>query len=181
MHVMLRPEGLEFKAMAFASWFHAKINHRRKYTGEHYIVHPEAVVDLVRSVPNNTEVMRCAAWLHDVVEDTEATLPLIEKEFGSEVAVLVEMLTDISKPSDGNRALRKAIDRQHTAKASPEAKTIKLADLIDNSRSILAHDPEFATIYIEEKRALLGVLAEGDPALLRQAWLIVEAYSKPLR
>ena len=47
------------------------------------------------------------------------------------MAYLVDCLTDVSKPSDGNRAVRKEIDRQHLAKASPKAKTIKLADLID--------------------------------------------------
>jgi (p)ppGpp synthase/HD superfamily hydrolase len=57
-------------------------------------------------------------------------------EFAKEVVALVEMLTDVSKPEDGNRAVRKEIDRQHTALASPEGKTIKLADLIDNTQSM---------------------------------------------
>jgi len=60
-----------------------------------------------------------AAWLHDTVEDTPCTLDDVRNMCGEEVAVLVEMLTDTSKPEDGNRAARKAIDREHTAKASP--------------------------------------------------------------
>jgi (p)ppGpp synthase/HD superfamily hydrolase len=85
--------------------------------------------------------------------------------FGGEVANLVEMLTDVSKPSDGNRKIRKAIDCEHTAKASPQAKTIKLADLIDNTKTIVAFDPEFAKIYLAEKRLLLDVLVDGDKTL----------------
>ena len=62
--------------------------------------------------------IRIAAWLHDVVEDTPTLLEDVESAFGKSVAYLVDCLTDVSKPSDGNRAVRKEIDRQHLAKAS---------------------------------------------------------------
>lgn len=153
---------LEDRARSFATWAHR--NQKRKYTGDPYIRHPEAVAALVRGVPH-TEEMLAAAWLHDTVEDTEATARDIERLFGPAVAALVEQLTDVSRPSDGNRKLRKAKDREHTSRSSPEAKTVKLADLIDNSRSIAAHDPDFAAVYLEEKRLLLEVLREGN------AWL----------
>lgn len=159
---------MEHRAKEFATRYHASIDQRRKYTDEPYINHPAAVVELVRSVPH-TEAMICAAWLHDVVEDTPATLDEVEREFGSEVAALVEMLTDVSKPGDGNREARKAIDREHTAKASPSAKTIKLADLIHNSRSIAERDPDFSKVYLKEKALLLEVLQEGNATLLTMA------------
>lgn len=165
---------IELRARAFAHAAHHSISQVRKYTGEPYIAHPAAVVELVRSVPH-TEVMLAAAWLHDVVEDTPIALDVIEQQFGPEVAALVEQLTDVSRREDGNRKARKAIDRAHTAKASPETKTIKLADLIDNSRSIVGRDPEFAKVYLEEKAALLEVLTEGDPTLYAMAAEIVAA------
>jgi (p)ppGpp synthase/HD superfamily hydrolase len=96
-------------------------------------------------------------------------------EFGKQVAALVADLTDVSRFEDGNRQARKCIDREHTAKASPDAKTIKLADLIDNTRSIVAHDPDFAKVYLGEKRQLLKVLREGDPVLWKLAFDLVEA------
>lgn len=159
---------LEQQARDFASYHHAAINQRRKYTDEPYIVHPAAVADLVRSVPH-TEAMLCAAWLHDVVEDTPCTLDEIRGAFGQEIAELVAMLTKVSRPSDGNRAARKAIDLAHMAKASPRAKTIKLADVIDNCSSIVDRDPAFAAVYLPEKAALLDVLREGDPDLYGRA------------
>jgi (p)ppGpp synthase/HD superfamily hydrolase len=158
----------EERAKAFATHWHASIDQRRRYSNEEYINHPAGVVEIVRSVPH-TEAMLCAAWLHDVVEDTPATLADVEREFGTEVAELVEMLTDVSRPEDGNRAVRKEMDRLHTAMASPSAKTIKLADLIHNSQSILQFDPGFARVYLREKRLLLDVLQEGDKELMRQA------------
>lgn len=59
--------------------------------------------------------MICAALLNDVVEDTPVRLPKIVMRFGRAVAVLVEALTDVSKPEDGNREIRKAMDRAHSA------------------------------------------------------------------
>jgi guanosine-3',5'-bis(diphosphate) 3'-pyrophosphohydrolase len=96
-------------------------------------------------------------------------LSIIARQFGSVVASYVEQLTDVSRPEDGNRAARKAIDLAHTALASPQAHTIKLADLISNTRSIVERDPVFAVTYLAEKRKLLEVLKDGDPNLYRIA------------
>jgi (p)ppGpp synthase/HD superfamily hydrolase len=159
-------------ARAFATRHHEAIDQRRKYTNEPYIHHPEAVAALVATVPH-TAAQIAAAWCHDTVEDTKATLDDVRRELGDEVAVLVEMLTDVSRPEDGNRAARKAIDLAHMAKASPAAKTVKLADLIDNSRTIVTHAPDFARVYIEEKARLLEVLREGDATLHGKASQIV--------
>ncbi len=161
-------DGLAERALTFATRAHAAIDQRRKYTGEPYIAHPIAVAEIVRSV-SHTEAMIAAAYLHDVVEDTPVTLAEIEAEFGPEVAVLVGWLTDVSRPGDGNRAARKALDREHSAAAPAEAQTIKLADLIDNTRSIRAHDPHFWPIYRREKVALLEAMNKGDPALRKRA------------
>lgn len=165
------------KARVFATAAHHAAGNVRKYTGEPYINHPAAVVELVRSVPH-TQYMICAAWLHDTVEDTGVTLDVIEREFGPKVAELVEMLTDVSTAQDGLRKQRKAKDREHTAKASPEAKTIKLADLIDNTRSIVERDPRFAKVYMAEKALLLGVLIDGDLALWSLANRMLGEYER---
>lgn len=167
------------KAKLFATAAHAAVGQKRKYTGEPYIVHPAEVVDIiVRDALSWTDRELAAAWLHDAVEDTGVSLELIAQEFGGYIAKLVEQLTDVSKPEDGNRAARKEIDRQHTAKCCPAAATIKLADLISNSRSIMERDPEFAKVYIPEKLKLLEVLKDkGDPALYEIALNICEGYT----
>lgn len=159
---------LERKAKEFATERHDREEQVRKYTGEAYICHPAAVVEIVRSVPH-TEEMLAAAWLHDTVEDTQTTIEEIRDVFGVQVSMFVGMLTDVSKRSDGNRKRRKALDRQHTANAMPPAKTIKLADLIDNTSSIASFDPSFAKVYLAEKRLLLEVLTEGDGTLWQRA------------
>ncbi|RWB08829.1 MAG: HD domain-containing protein [Mesorhizobium sp.] len=164
------------QASYFAAGAHAAVGQKRKYTGEDYIHHPARVVALVRPVARKLTTMTAAAWLHDVVEDTKVTIEQIEQHFGEEVAALVEQLTDPSVPSDGNRASRRAIDREHTSRASPEAKTIKLADVIDNASSIMLADASFAKVYMTEKRELLKVLTEGHPVLFAKAKEMVDDY-----
>ena len=157
------------KAQVYAMAAHASVQQKRKYTGEPYIVHPAEVAIIVASVPGSTPDMVAAAWLHDVIEDTGCTFTDVHMAFGIDIATLVGWLTDVSKPEDGNRAKRKAMDREHTAQAPAEAQTIKLADLISNSRSIMAHDPEFAKTYLAEKRLLLEVMTKGDRGLHAEA------------
>ena len=156
------------KAQVFATAAHAAVKQVRKYTGEPYINHPVHVMSIVKTVPH-TDDMLAAALLHDTVEDTGVTFELIEQEFGSEVAVLVGWLTDVSRPEDGNRAVRKHIDLEHTAQAPAAAQTIKLADLISNTSSIVKHDLNFAETYLKEKQALLQVLTKSDRTLLSWA------------
>jgi len=155
-------------AIEFAKVEHERINHQRKYSGQPYAVHLSAVAKIVATVTDDEEMI-AAAWLHDIVEDTPATLNEIEREFGMPVAQLVRELTDVSKPSDGNREKRKAIDREHLNYASARGQTIKLADLIDNCKDITKHDKRFARTYINEMNSLLKVLSKGDERLIRQA------------
>ena len=161
------------RALIFATAAHAAVGQLRKYTYEPYIVHPAEVASIVESVEGSTYEMIAAAWLHDVVEDTGVSNEIIKQEFGEEVAELVGWLTDVSRPEQGNRATRKAIDRAHTAMAPAAAQTIKLADLISNTRSIMEHDEAFAKVYLSEKRMLLEVMTKGDRTLFERAKSLV--------
>jgi (p)ppGpp synthase/HD superfamily hydrolase len=157
------------KAKIFATAAHAAVGQQRKYTLEPYIVHPAEVASMVAQY-NNNEAMVAAAWLHDVIEDTNVTSEILSEEFGDEITELVLWLTDVSKPEDGDRATRKAIDLAKVALAPPNAQTIKLADIISNITSIVEHDPGFATIYLKEKRAQLEVLKDGNQELYKIAY-----------
>tara|TARA_B100000131_G_scaffold27433_1_gene26041 strand:- start:6606 stop:7106 length:501 start_codon:yes stop_codon:yes gene_type:complete len=154
------------KALEFATEAHS--SQKRKYTGEPYIVHPVEVMSIVKTVEHDDEML-AAALLHDVVEDTPTSITDIRQHFGDDIASLVDDLTDVSKPEDGNRKTRKALDRAHTAKASARAQTIKLADLISNSSDILENDPRFAKVYLAEKELLLEVLTKGNKELYERA------------
>ncbi|MBP1729293.1 MAG: guanosine polyphosphate pyrophosphohydrolase/synthetase, partial [Deltaproteobacteria bacterium] len=170
---------LAAKARDYAIHAHARINQLRKYTFQPYDVHLKTVADLVAMVTDDEETI-AAAWLHDTVEDTPATFEDIEREFGHGVKSLVMELTDISRPGDGNRALRKEIDLDHTAMASARAKTVKLADLIDNCIDICRNDPKFGPVYLQEMVDLMEVLHEGNQRLYRKALKTVDSASRSL-
>ena len=169
-------------AEAFATAAHA--GQKRKYTGEPYINHCKNVVAILEEASpfhaiGNAEPIS-AAWLHDTLEDTKVTHADIVSFFGARVARLVKEVTDVSTKEDGNRAVRKQKDLEHLALASPEAQTIKLADLISNTQSIVKHDPEFAKVYMLEKKALLKVLTKGDRRLHKLATDICEKHCEEL-
>ena len=147
------------EAKMFATAAHAAIGQKRKYSGDDYIVHPQRVAAIVEKHGGSDEMI-AAAWLHDTVEDTDVTPDLITKMFGDNVADIVEGLTDVSLPSDGNRAKRKSIDRMHSANASTESQFVKCADIIDNSWDIAENDLSFAKIYKSEVFLLLHAMTK---------------------
>lgn len=148
----------------FAFAMKAHDGQKRKYTGEDYIVHPMAVSRMV-SLYGGSLVQQAGALLHDVVEDTQYTLADINANFGHEVATMVKWLTDTSRPEDGNRAIRKEIDRKRLAEAPAEAQFVKLADLIDNSKTIFVFDKGFAPLFKKEMGLLVDSMTkvEGTP------------------
>ena len=161
-------------ALVVADTAHRAVGQKRKYTGANYIVHPIEVMTIVQTVEHD-EAMLCAALLHDVVEDTDITLDYISDLFGDDVAELVDWLTDVSKPEDGNRKTRKGLDRAHTLAAPARAQTIKMADLISNSQDIMANDKDFARVYLREKRLLVDGMTRAHPVLRAQAEEILTA------
>lgn len=164
---------LEERARRYATKAHAAEDQRRKYTAEPYIVHPAAVAELVRSVLPDDEALLAAAWLHDTVEDTTTTPGDIATHFGEDVANLVIMLTNPPTPGALNRAQRKRLHFAHTAQACPRAQTVKIADIIDNTREILRYDPDFARLYLLEKKLQLEALTRGNDCLRQRAQEII--------
>jgi (p)ppGpp synthase/HD superfamily hydrolase len=149
-----------FEAMQFARQVHK--GQARKYTGNPYADHLAEVAGIV-AVTGCGELMIAVAWLHDCVEDCGVTLDEIENRFGLQVAIGV---SDLSDTEIGNRAERKQKSRDRLAACSGWIQTIKCADLISNTSSIVMHDPKFAVTYLEEKRLLLDVMTKADPRLL---------------
>ncbi len=97
----------------------------RRKSGEPYILHPIAVARICVEEIGLVFVLLFAALLHDTVEDTDITLEDIEREFGNEIARIVDGLTKISNVIDVN--------------ASQQAENFKkiLLTLTDDPRVIL--------------------------------------------
>ena len=141
----------------------------RKFDGSHYIVHPLEVCTLVREYTND-ELTLAAALLHDVVEDTDYTVADVELVFGSTVALLTSALTDESATIPEMKTLprkdRKAHDRNRLADFDDyRVHTVKLCDIVSNTRDWEHMEPKYRKLYFTEKKALVTALTAGDEAL----------------
>lgn len=165
------------RAVEFATEAHS--GQYRKYgPAEDYLCH---VLRVARTVADNgaDEDTIVAALLHDTIEDTWVEHPDIEERFGSHVAALVLALTDYDHRDYGrthefaNRMQRKVADAARLEGAPAQVQTIKCADIIDNTRSIVDHDPNFAVQYLKEIKFLLAHLRNANADLHREATQIV--------
>lgn len=158
---------LEREAARFAAEMHKDQKRKFVLPGEddRYILHPAAVADIVRSVTDNPEML-AAAWLHDVVEDCQVPFTAITQRFGFRVHDLVEMLTDVAVPADGNRKARMEKNRLHTLKADADGQTVKCADMIHNMYRVYVVAPKFAPTFCKEMSAVLDGLTQANQTLV---------------
>lgn len=157
---------------AFRAANSAHTGQTRKGSGEPYINHPIEVLTILLDNGITDKAVLAAALLHDVVEDTPASFFDVREKFGFEIAGLVEELT--TPPMEGNRESRKVRELTRLSQISGRAQTVKYADIIANTRDIVETNPDFAPVYLMEKRAQLMVMADGHVSLRNTAWLQVK-------
>lgn len=119
------------KAIQFASEKHK--GQERKTSGLPYVTHPIIVMELVQQYKGDSKhinELKCAALLHDVLEDTECSYVEIEREFGPLVASMVMELT-----SDNERIKdigKNDYLKDKMIKMSQYSFTLKLLDRLSN-------------------------------------------------
>lgn len=112
--------------------------HRKNSKKQPYITHPLSVLNFVVASGVSDPDVLCAAVLHDVVEDTSATIKDIRAHFGEKVASIVAEVTDDRTLS---QLERKKAQLEHTKTLSREAAHVKLADALDNLSSLCVDPP----------------------------------------
>jgi guanosine-3',5'-bis(diphosphate) 3'-pyrophosphohydrolase len=153
-------------ATAFAVRKHEG-QYRKSAAGERvpYVTHPMRVAALVASAGGSPDAI-VAAVLHDTLEDTSTTMGELIEEFGFEVAFLVgEVTDDMSLPKNK----RKEVQAKKAPYMSAGAKLIKLADKLDNVRSIVASPPAWSNEskigYAESAARVVEALGDVSAAL----------------
>jgi GTP pyrophosphokinase len=113
-------------------------------SGDPFITHPLAVTTILAEL-GMTPPTLCAALLHDTVEDTTYTLDQLRKEFGDEVARLVDGVTKLDKVKYGESAQAETVRKMVVAMARDiRVLVIKLADRLHNMRTLKYVKPESA-------------------------------------
>lgn len=133
----LKPGDKESVRSAFEIAVEAHKTMRRK-SGEPYILHPIAVAMIcVEEIGLGVRSTICAL-LHDVVEDTDITLDMVQREFGSEISKIVDGLTKISNVLDQNTSQQAENFKKIlvTLTDDPRVILIKLADRLHNMRTL---------------------------------------------
>lgn len=156
------------RARAIARDAHDSLQQRREYLDLPYWTHAEAVAERYLSFAQeeNEERIRvylAAALCHDVLERVTPWAPkfsrlLLHRELGAEVANLVDDLSNrytMGLYPGLDRGTRKRLEAERLAHVADGAKTIKLADIIENALETKAHDPESWPSYRDEKRLCL--------------------------
>ncbi|MDW8251605.1 MAG: bifunctional (p)ppGpp synthetase/guanosine-3',5'-bis(diphosphate) 3'-pyrophosphohydrolase, partial [Myxococcales bacterium] len=117
---------------------------QKRKSGDPYFIHPVSVAGLLTDLRLDTASV-CAGLLHDVVEDTPTTLQDIDREFGTEVAELVDGVTKLSKIEFTSKADRQAENfRKMVVAMARDIRVllVKLCDRLDNMRTLDHMSPE---------------------------------------
>ena len=111
---------------------------QRRVSGEPYITHPVAVATIVAELGLDP-VSAAAALLHDAVEDTRVSLEQIEREFGPQVAAIVDGVTKLDRLRFGSKEAQQAATMRKMLVAMARdwrVLVIKLADRLHNMRTL---------------------------------------------
>jgi len=169
--------------MTEARDFAIKAHGDQKYgTDKPYVVHLDAVASILREFGYDNQGIQDAAYLHDVLEDTQIKFDELADQFGVHVSRIVKFCTDL--PGYPNRRTRKAatyakmrqqID-EYSFDALPEwlwdAVRVKLADRLANIRACWENRPDLWQMY-EKERVAFG-LALHSPGVCDRMWMEYE-------
>ena len=132
---------------------------QKRRSGEPYITHPVAVAQILADLGIGTKTL-AAALLHDTVEDTDYTLDMLRRDFGDEVAMLVDGVTKLDKLKYGDSAQAETVRKMVVAMSKDiRVLVIKLADRLHNARTWGFVDEASATRKAQETLEIYAPLA----------------------
>jgi len=130
-------------------------------SGDPYFIHPASVAGIITELKLDTASI-CAGLLHDVVEDTLSSLNDVEREFGGEVANLVDGVTKLSKINFTSKEDRQAENfRKMVVAMARDIRVllVKLCDRVDNMRTLQHMKPEAQERIARETMEIYAPLA----------------------
>jgi len=137
-------------------------------SGDDYITHPVAVAEILAELGLDLSTI-VAALLHDTVEDTPYSLKELKKDFGDEVATLVDGVTKLDKLTYGPTAEAETVRKMVVAMSRDiRILVIKLADRLHNARTWQYVSPESAARKARETIDIYAPLAHRLGSIARE-------------
>ena len=152
------------EAVAWAARMHA--DQRRALDRAPFVLHPLEVAALLHGCDFDDEVI-AAGVLHDVVENTTATVEDIAARFGARVAAIVAAVSE--DPSIDDYVARKAALRERARAGGVAARAVYAADKISKARELRSHAAVDPTVLTDRQNALKLEHYEASLAMLLQA------------
>jgi GTP diphosphokinase / guanosine-3',5'-bis(diphosphate) 3'-diphosphatase len=134
---------------------------QKRKSGDPYFSHPASVAGIITDLRLDTASV-CAGLLHDVVEDTLATTGDLEREFGAEIATLVDGVTKLSKMNFTSKEDAQAENfRKMIVAMARDIRVllVKLCDRVDNMRTLEHMKPESQERIARETMEIYAPLA----------------------
>lgn len=126
---------------------------------EHVVMHYDPDVNI-----GTLEEVASAAWLHDIIEDTDTCPDEIYERFGQRVGEITDIITDKA----GKNRLERHLRTYHMIRRDPDALLIKLCDRRHNQERSLAHGEHWLAMYLKEYTYFKFAL--WDPGRFRRLW-----------
>jgi len=124
------------KAIYWARKYHGE---QKRKSGEAYYTHPLEVAYMISEYKLKTDVI-VVSILHDIVEDTEVTIEMIQGTFGARIAEMVDRLTR-DRPNGTKLSVEQVLNNAYQLK-DKEVLIIKLFDRLHNIQTIKSQSPE---------------------------------------
>lgn len=159
---------------SFAQGFAAHAHRKQLYGASPYMVHVGEVVAIIKASGHGRDKVLDAAWLHDVLEDTDTTRHEIGAVFDPFVVDWVWAVT-----GTGNTRKERNQSIYHKCKDYAEPTLIKLADRLANVRHATEHrQHSFLKMYKKESIEFTNALRNDSMVLLRPLWDELEAITR---
>jgi guanosine-3',5'-bis(diphosphate) 3'-pyrophosphohydrolase len=146
------------KAYHYSEWAHRD---QARKSGDPYFIHPASVAEIIAELRLDTASV-CAGLLHDTLEDTIATKEELSREFGGEIAELVDGVTKLGKINFISKEDRQAESFRKMVVAMAQdirVLLVKLCDRLDNMRTLQHMKPEAQERIARETMEIYAPLA----------------------
>jgi (p)ppGpp synthase/HD superfamily hydrolase len=154
----------------------------RKGNGKPFHIHPFEVAEILKKYGYDDPLTICIAYLHDTIEDTPLAMDEIHENFGYEISNAVFVLSRNKGRVMNKEKLTREDYKQRLAFARKTIQRVKIADMIDNTRTLKDLDKEAIKRKIKDAEEFYIPLGKAiAPEMIKELIENIESYKKGVK